>query len=197
MAEEMQDYWDDQAATFDQEPDHGLLDPAVRSSWAGLLLPLMPPAPASVIDLGCGTGSVAVLLSEAGHQVRGMDLSARMVAAASAKAAAAGLDVEFQQGDAAFPPYPPASCDVVFARHVLWALPDPVAALGGWVRLLKPGGRLILVEGCWFTGGGIEAAACETMVLNHRREATIQRLDDPALWGRSIDDERYLLVSRS
>ncbi len=64
------DYWDGQAAIFDQQPDHGLLDPAVRAAWAQLLLPLMPPAPASVVDLGCGTGSLAVLLAQAGYQVR-------------------------------------------------------------------------------------------------------------------------------
>ncbi|MDQ3276431.1 MAG: class I SAM-dependent methyltransferase [Actinomycetota bacterium] len=59
------DYWDGQSATFDAQPDHGLLDPAVRAAWAQLLLPLMPPAPASVVDLGCGTGSLAVLLAQA------------------------------------------------------------------------------------------------------------------------------------
>lgn len=64
------DYRDAQSATFDAQPDHGLLDPAVRAAWAQLLLPLMPPAPASVVDLGCGTGSLAVLLAQAGYQVR-------------------------------------------------------------------------------------------------------------------------------
>jgi 2-polyprenyl-3-methyl-5-hydroxy-6-metoxy-1,4-benzoquinol methylase len=74
--------WDAHAATFDDEPDHGLLDPDVRAAWADLLFPLLPPAPSSVLDVGCGTGSLAVLLAQAGHDVHGIDFSERMVAAA-------------------------------------------------------------------------------------------------------------------
>jgi SAM-dependent methyltransferase len=181
------------AATFDDEPDHGLRDPAVRAAWAGLLLPLMPPAPARVADLGCGTGSLSVLLAEAGHHVRGLDLSAAMLAIATRKAE--GLPAEFRQGDAADPPYPEASCDVVLARHVLWALPDPDAALARWVGLLAPGGLLVLVEGHWFTGAGLPSAECEAMVRRHRDHVTVTPLTDPALWGREVDDERYLVVS--
>ena len=54
---------------------------------------------------------------------------------------------------------------------------------------------LILVEGRWATGAGITAAECRALVLRHRRGATVTRLDDPALWGRPVNDERYLLVS--
>jgi SAM-dependent methyltransferase len=188
------DFWDAQADTFDEQPDHGLRDPAVRAAWADLLLPLLPSG-SSLVDIGCGTGSLAVLAAEAGHRVRGVDLSGRMITAARAKAA--GLRAEFVQGDAAVPPYPPASCDVVLARHVLWALPDPGTALDRWVELLRPGGRLVLVEGRWFTGAGLTAAECLTLVLGRRQEATVRRLDDPALWGGPIEDERYLLVSTS
>ncbi|MFC4856551.1 class I SAM-dependent methyltransferase [Actinophytocola glycyrrhizae] len=193
--EQTQAFWDARAATFDDQPDHGLRDPDVRAAWADLLLPLLPPAPASVVDLGCGTGSLAVLLAQAGHSVRGVDLSARMVAAAGKKADAMGVRAEFRQGDAAVPPCPRASCDVVLARHVLWALPDPGAALDRWVELLRPDGRLVLIEGRWFTGAGLTATDCQALVLGRRREATVRRLDDPALWGGAIEDERYLLTS--
>lgn len=190
----MTNIWDAEAASFDDQPDHGLRDPAVRAAWADLLLPLLPPAPAAVVDLGCGTGSLAVLLAQAGYVVHGVDLSRGMLAVAREKAA--GVDVDFRLGDAADPPCSPGAYDVVLARHVLWAMPDPGAALGAWVRLLKPGGRLVLVEGRWFTGAGISAAECERLVLAHRNEATVTRLDDPALWGGPIGDERYVLVSR-
>ncbi|MGB3443448.1 MAG: class I SAM-dependent methyltransferase [Actinophytocola sp.] len=195
MSEQTREFWDAQADTFDEQPDHGLRDPDVRAAWADVLLPLMPTAPASVVDLGCGTGSLAVLLARAGHVVRGLDLSARMIDAAGRKALAAGVPAEFRQGDAAVPPYPPASCDVVLARHVLWALPDPGAALDRWVELLRPGGRLVLIEGRWFTGAGLTAADCQALVLGRRQEAIVRRLDDAALWGSRIEDERYLLIS--
>ncbi|NGY64580.1 class I SAM-dependent methyltransferase [Lentzea sp. NEAU-D13] len=186
------EFWDAQAATFDDEPDHGLRDPRVREAWARLLLPLMPKPNASVVDLGCGTGSLAVLLAEAGHHVRGLDFSAQMIEAAQAKGA--GLPVEFTTGDAACPPYPEASFDVVLARHVLWALPDPAAAVERWVRLLRPDGVLLLVEGRWSTGAGLTSAEALKLV---GRAATVTPLVDEALWGKQIDDERYLLSNIS
>ncbi|NKE64037.1 methyltransferase domain-containing protein [Lentzea sp. PSKA42] len=188
-------FWDAQAASFDDEPDHGLRDPWVRDAWARLLLPLMPKPGASVVDLGCGTGSLAVLLASAGHDVHGLDFSEQMVEAAKAKAAAAGVAVALATGDAAHPPYPESSFDVVLARHVLWALPDPAAALGEWVRLLRPGGVLLLVEGRWSTGAGLTSTQARELVLQVRADAVITPLDDEALWGRPIEDERYLLSS--
>lgn len=192
----MGEYWDAQASIFDQEPDHGLQDPSVHAAWRELLVPEMPAPPARVLDVGCGTGSIAALLAGAGFEVSGIDLSAQMIAAASAKTARLGLEVDFLQADAANPPYDPGSFEVVFARHVLWSLPDPSGALASWLRLLRPDGRLVLVEGNWATGVGIPSESCRDLVLEHRNDATIRTLDDTALWGRTITDDRYLLTSR-
>lgn len=189
-------YWDGQAGAFDDEPDHGLRDPASREAWHHLLAEALPPPPADVLDLGCGTGTLSLLLAEAGHRVTGMDFSPAMVAAASAKAAEARLPVSFAVGDAADPDAAPGSFDVVLCRHVLWALPEPDAVLARWARLLRPGGRLVLVEGSWSTGAGLTAAECERLVRTGRDEAVVTHLPDPVYWGRAISDERYLLVSR-
>ena len=192
----MTDDWDAHAATFDDEPDHGLRDADVRAAWAALLMPFLPAAPATVLDLGCGTGTLSVLLAERGYRVRGLDSSARMLAAARAKAVGAGVPVDLVRGDASNPPFEPASADVVLCRHVLWALDDPAAAVAAWVRLLRPGGRLLLVEGSWSTGGGLPADVCRDLVLTHRTTAVVRDLaPDAALWGRPVDDERYLLHS--
>ncbi len=197
MTSDMERFWDSQASRFDEEADHGLRDPEVRARWREVLLSALPPAPARIADLGCGTGSVTVLLAAEGYEVQGVDLSAAMVAAAAAKAAEAGVRAQVRQGDAAFPPLEAASFDVVFARHVLWALPDPEAVVGRWIRLLRPGGRLVLVEGHWFTGSGLSADRCRELVAAHRGEVAVHALDDPGLWGKPVTDERYLLVSRS
>jgi SAM-dependent methyltransferase len=189
-------YWDEQAERFDDEPDHGLADPQVREAWARLLLPLMPPS-ASVADLGSGTGTLAVLLGQAGHRVSGLDIAPRMVDAARVKAASTGVDAEFIVGDAAAPPWAPGSFDVVLTRHVLWAMPDPDAALKRWLELLRPGGLLLLIEGRWSTGAGLTAEEVAELVLRHWAEATVRTLDDPAFWGGPITDERYLVASSS
>ncbi|GAA4677476.1 class I SAM-dependent methyltransferase [Nocardioides nanhaiensis] len=201
MTEEVRELWDAQADAFDDEPDHGLRDPDVRAAWAALLTAHLLAAAEGldVVDLGCGTGSLAVLLAEAGHRVRGLDLSPAMVEQARAKVEAHGVGerVSLAVGDAADPPGEPGSADLVLCRHVLWALPDPSAALARWVRLLRPGGRLLLVEGSWHTGAGLTGAECRRLVLEHRRQADVVALTDPALWGGPISDERYLVVSRS
>ncbi|MFD5278137.1 hypothetical protein ACFWIX_11340 [Pseudarthrobacter sp. NPDC058362] len=54
---------------------------------------------------------------------------------------------------------------------------------------------MVLVEGLWGTGAGIPADRCLDLVRAHRRSATLTVLNDPALWGREIADERYLVVS--
>jgi len=189
-------YWDSQADTFDREPDHGLLDPQVRQAWRRLLLAELPAAPAAIADLGCGTGTLSVLLAAEGYAVTGLDFAPQMIRAARAKARAAGVGARFELSDAAAPTLPAASFDVVLARHVLWALPDTADALEAWLRLLLPGGLLVLVEGRWSTGAGLTAREAGQAVLRHRSDATITVLSDPALWGGPVTDERYLLVSR-
>lgn len=188
-------YWDEQAARFDVEPDHGLRNPVVRSAWRGVLAPLVP-ASSLVLDVGCGTGSLAVLLAGEGHDVTGLDLSPRMIERARAKAATAGVEVAFRIGDAATPPSDGGPYDVVLCRHVLWALPDADGALQRWSALLAPAGRLLLVEGRWASGGGLSADELRGLVLRHRAEAGVVPLTDPDLWGRRIDDERFLVISR-
>jgi len=190
-------YWDNQAAAFDDSADHGLRDPRVRDAWRRLLLLHLPPAPAAVADLGCGTGSLSVLLAAEGYAVTGLDFAPAMIKSARAKARAAGVSARFVLSDAAAPTLPPASFDVVLARHVLWAMPDVARTLAAWIRLLLPGGTLVLVEGRWSTGAGLSTAEAGRAVLRQRADATITALDDPALWGGPVSDERYLLVTRA
>ncbi|TLS43526.1 class I SAM-dependent methyltransferase [Streptomyces montanus] len=188
--------WDAESADFDDEPDHGLRDPAVREAWAARLLGWLPRGPSDVLDLGCGTGSLSLLASEQRHRVTGVDLSPRMVDLARAKLA--GRDAVFFVGDAAAPPVGEQRFDVVLVRHVLWTLPDPERALRHWCGLLRPGGRLVLIEGVWGTVSpvGIPAARLTGLLAPLVRDVRVERLsDDALLWGREVDDERYGVVA--
>jgi ubiquinone/menaquinone biosynthesis C-methylase UbiE len=186
--------WDAEASTFDDEPDHGLRDPATREAWRSLLRRHLPEPPARIADLGCGTATLSVLLADEGYAVDGVDFSREMVARARAKVADRS-GVGFVVADASEPPLVERSYDVVLVRHVLWALPDQAAALERWVRLLGDGGRLLLVEGFWHTGAGLTAARTEALLRDAGRAPTTYRLDDAVLWGGPIRDERYLVVS--
>ena len=190
------EYWDQQAPTFDEQPDHGMHDPAVRAAWTDVLLAALPPAPAAVVDIGCGTGSLSVLLAELGYRVTGIDVSAAMIDAANSKADAAGVSVDFRLGDGAQPPLPAGTFDVALSRHVLWMFDDPGPVLAGWVRLLTPRGSLVLIEGLWFTGVGLSAERCRDLVLRSRATAELTQLGSvDQLWGGPVGDERYLIVS--
>ncbi|GAA1183950.1 class I SAM-dependent methyltransferase [Ornithinimicrobium humiphilum] len=187
------DLWDDEAAHFDDEPDHGLADPQVRSAWRELLLEVLPAAPGRVADLGCGTGTLTRLLTDEGYVVDGLDLSPEMIRRARVKVP----EAEFVVGDAARPALEPGAYDVVLSRHVLWAMPDPAEAFARWVELLRPGGVVVLVEGRWSTGAGLTAAECEEIVRPLLKDVWVRPLPEPVYWGKTIEDERYLLVSRS
>jgi SAM-dependent methyltransferase len=195
-AAEVREFWDAQAACFDAEPDHGCTDPETRAAWRALLAEALPAPPARVADLGCGTGTLSVLLAEEGHTVTGLDLAPAMVADARAKAARHVVGASFGVGDVADPNLPVGAYDVVLSRHVVWALPDPEAALRRWLRLLRPGGRLVLVEGRWWTGGGLSLAELTAVLTPLAGIVTHRLLPDPALWGRALTDERYLVVAR-
>jgi SAM-dependent methyltransferase len=188
--------WDAEAAGFDQEPDHGLRDPVVRAAWAERLRDWLPPRSSDVLDLGCGTGSLSLLAAEQGHRVTGVDASPAMVDLARAKLA--GRDAVFLLGDAAAPPVGEQLYDTVLVRHVLWTLPDPGRALRHWRGLLRPGGRLVLVEGVWGTVSpvGIPADRLEGLVTPLAGQVRVERLSqDAQLWGRDVADERYVVVA--
>ncbi|MFE5755924.1 class I SAM-dependent methyltransferase [Streptomyces massasporeus] len=188
--------WDAEAAFFDEEPDHGLRDPEVRRAWAGRLRGWLPGRAGDVLDLGCGTGSLSLLASEQGHRVTGVDLSPAMVALARQKLA--GRDAVFLVGDAASPPVGEQRFDTVLVRHVLWALPDPGRALRHWRGLLRPGGRLVLVEGVWgaVEPVGIPAERLTAQLAPIAGQLRVERLsDDPRLWGGEVTDERYAVVA--
>ncbi len=196
MTSHADDYWDEQAAGYDSEPDHGLGDTLVREAWRELLLSILPAPPATVADLGCGTGSLTLLLAEHGYDVCGLDLSARMLGAARNKLSDANLGARFVRSDVSRPPLRRRSVDVVLERHVLWAVDDPGDAVARWCELLRPGGTLLLIEGRWSTGGGIAAPDTESLVRRCGRTSEVMELPEARLWGREIDDVRYALVSR-
>lgn len=188
--------WDVESVTFDEEPDHGLRDPVVREAWAARLRTWLPERASDVLDLGCGTGSLSLLASGWGHHVTGVDLSPGMVDLARAKLA--GRDAVFLVGDAAAPPVGEQLFDVLLCRHVLWTLPDPGRVLRHWCGLLRPGGRLVLVEGVWGTVSpvGISADRLTALLEPLAADVRVERLsDDSRLWGRQVEDERYAVVA--
>jgi demethylmenaquinone methyltransferase/2-methoxy-6-polyprenyl-1,4-benzoquinol methylase len=120
--------------------------------WKDRLVRLAEPAPGRrALDLCCGTGDVAFALAAAGADVVGLDFSEPMLAVArrrqpeQASRAGAG-PVKFLQGDALALPFPDATFDVVTISYGLRNLADLDGGLREMLRVLRPGGRALVLD---------------------------------------------------
>ena len=112
-----------------------------------------------ILDIGTGTGFFALLLTERGHRVTGIDLSEEMVRYAIEGAERAGAGAVFRVMDAEQPEFAPAAFDALVTRNLTWALPHLEEAYRAWGRLLKPGGVLVNFDAdyCRRTADAVDA----------------------------------------
>jgi ubiquinone/menaquinone biosynthesis C-methylase UbiE len=144
-------HWDRRAAHFDSDFGHSIATPAERAAWDRIMdLVVGGRRALDALDVGCGTGFLSLELAARGHRVTGIDLAPAMLDLARRKSAEAGFEIRFQEGDAEEVPFPGTSFDLVISRHVLWTLPHPEAAIDDWIRVLRPGGRLVVIEGAQY-----------------------------------------------
>jgi ubiquinone/menaquinone biosynthesis C-methylase UbiE len=163
VSDRIREFWDADASTYDATASHAISDPLERAAWRQALREALPEPGTKVLDAGAGTGSLSVLAAELDYDVTALDLSPGMLAEAERKAAAMGLAerITCVVGSASEPP--PGPFDAVMERHVLWTIPDPVAALEGWRHIAT---RLVLFEGTWGStelGYRAKAAVAETL----------------------------------
>jgi len=213
VKELVRQHWDRRAANFDEEPSHGLLNDTQARAWSRLIEEIAAGAPLDVLDVGCGTGFLSLLLAAQGHRVTGADFAAAMLTEARVKAAARELVVNFVRGDVEALELADASLDLIVERHVLWTLPHPGKALECWRRLLRANGRVVLIEGQWGAMepreeyekmhdrlplfGGRPQDEIAALVRAHGFAAVeVQPLMDPELWTAPPAHPRYLVIGR-
>ena len=95
-----------------------------------------------VLDVGTGTGVVAITAARQGAAASGLDLTPALLEQARQSAPIAGLTVDWTEGDAENLPYPDASFDVVLSQFGHMFAPRPQQAVAEMRRVLKPGGRI-------------------------------------------------------
>lgn len=102
------------------------------------------------LDVGSGAGFLSFILHDMGVDVTGMDLSRGMLSQAKEASIHQKSDIDLCQGDAESLPIQSSTFDLVVSRHLLWTLPDPARALAEWMRVLRPGGKILAIDGNWF-----------------------------------------------
>ena len=148
VKEQVAAHWGRRAPGFDDGFGHSIRTPVERAAWDRIFdLVLVGRGPLEALDAGCGTGFLSFELAARGHRVTGVDFAPAMLAEARRKAAQHDVAIRFEEADAERLPFPAGSFDLAISRHVLWTLPHPEAAIDEWVRVLRPGGRLVVLDG--------------------------------------------------
>ncbi len=139
--DKMRAYFDGLAGRFGREYLPG-------RSWQGLaetLLKLLPPM--VIADLGAGEGTFSQLLAQRARQVIAVDNSEKMVEFGRDLAARHGVtNLDYRLGDLESPPIDPESVDLAFFSQSLHHAPHPQKAVDAARRILKPGGRIVILD---------------------------------------------------
>jgi len=167
LRDDIRDYWSDRAATFDDDPGHRIDDGAEMAAWEALFRRHLGDGEGrALLDLASGTGEISRLCQGLGFGVTGLDWAEPMLERARAKLPG----VTFIQADAERTTLPSASMDVIVTRHLVWTLVDPMAAFAEWFRVLKPEGKLLIVDGD-FVSRGLLGRIFQRMVPNGSHSA--------------------------
>lgn len=145
------DYFDQNAAAWDRLRTLHAPDRAVEEA---ILRVLGRRSLQSMLDLGTGTGRLLELCAPLYRRGTGIDMSREMLAVARANLERAGVThAQVRQGDIYAPPVERDSFDLVTIHQVLHYLEEPGLAIREAARLLRPGGRLLVVD---FAPHGLE-----------------------------------------
>jgi SAM-dependent methyltransferase len=131
-----------------------------------------------VLDLACGTGNAAVPAALAGARVVGLDLTPEMFEAGRARAVAAGVEIDWMEGDAEDLPFEDRRFDVVLSTFGCMFAPRHESVADEIARVLRPGGRIGLCN--WTPEGTIGDFF---RIVGAHVPAPPDFVDPPLLWG--------------
>src|SRR6201996_1554384 len=126
--------------------DFGMIAKPMYTTAADFIGRLDIPAGARVLDIACGTGNTAIPLARRGCIVTGVDIAPNLLEQARARAAAEGLAITFDEGDAEALPYGDATFDAVTTMFGAMFAPRPERVASECARVLRAGGLLAMAN---------------------------------------------------
>lgn len=148
LKEEIRSYWSNRSQTFDLAFGHFIAPGPEARAWQQPMRDALGERPLKVLELACGTGEVTRIIHDLGHDVTALDFSEAMLEVARAKHK--GKEhLRFVLADAENTMADDATYDAIVCRHLVWTLTDPATAFADWLRILRPGGRLLAYDGDW------------------------------------------------
>lgn len=102
-----------------------------------------------IADIGCGAGTQCLIWAKSGHYVHGLDVNEPLVELARERAAQAGYSIDFRVGSAVQLPWPDNSMNVCLVLELLEHVAEWKPCLNEFVRILRPGGVLVLTTTNW------------------------------------------------
>jgi SAM-dependent methyltransferase len=144
--ESIGDYWSLRAANYSESVLEDLRSDGWKR-WMAAIEAHRPPGTLKVLDVGTGPGFFPIVMGREGHQVTAVDYSQAMLEAARDNCLRFGASASFLRMDAQRLEFPDGTFDLVLSRNLLWDLERPRQAYREWIRVLRPGGRLIVFDG--------------------------------------------------
>lgn len=137
------------SANYRQRADSFFDDVPQRRRWQQVYREALGADSGKVLDVGCGSGTEALVAADMGFDVTVLDMGPHMVANAKEVARGRGFEIDGVVGDAEHLPFPDASFDFVISNNMLWLVPHPEKAIAEFYRVLRPGGRVAYIDGWW------------------------------------------------
>jgi len=159
--------------------DFGMIAKKTMRGAEDFIARLNIPPGARVLDVACGTGNTSLPLARGGAQVTGVDIATNLLEQARARAAAEGLHITFEEGDAEQLPYPDASFDAVVTMFGAMFAPRHELVAAEFARVLKPGGLLAMAN--WTPGG----FAGQMFQVTARHTGAPMGVAPPVHWGHA------------
>ncbi|MFY9554292.1 MAG: class I SAM-dependent methyltransferase [Blastocatellia bacterium] len=131
---------------------------------------------ARLLDVGCGAGQLTLIAARAGAKVTGCDIATNWLERARARAAAEGLEVTFEEGDAESLPYEDAQFDAVTSLIGAMFAPRPDRVAAELTRVCRPGGIIAMAN--WTPGGFVGQ-----MFKAISKHIAPSGMPSPVLWG--------------